>query len=54
MRNVKVDSLIVSLLCSDKDYGISADPQLQHNMAVGAEHGKDTALNPLRTPQLHQ
>ena len=47
-------SLIVSLLRSYEDDGVSTDPQLQHNVAVGAEHGEDTALVSLRTPELHQ
>lgn len=54
MRNEKLDSLVVPLMCSDEDDGVSAHPQLQHYVAVGAQHGKDAALDLLRTPQLHQ
>lgn len=44
----------MSLLCPYEDDGVSTDPQLQHNVAVGAEHGEDTAFISLRAPQLHQ
>lgn len=41
-------------MCCFEDDWVSADPQLQHNLAVSAEHGEDTALVSLRTLQLHQ
>lgn len=53
-RNQGVSSLVVPLLCSYEDDGVSTDPQLQHNVAVGAEHGEDAAFISLRAPQLHQ
>lgn len=46
--------LIVSLLSSYEDDGVRADPQLQHHVAVWAEHGEDAVFFSLRTPQLHQ
>ena len=49
-----VGLLIVLLLCSYEDDGVSTDPQLQHNLALRAENGKDTTFFSLRTPQLHQ
>lgn len=48
------DSLIVSLLSSDEDDSAGADPQLQHDVAVGAQYGQDAAFLPLMTPELHQ
>lgn len=53
-KNQEVDSLIVSLLRSYEDDGMSTDPQLQHDMIVGAEHSEDTSFFPLRTSQLYQ
>lgn len=44
----------MSLLCSYEDNSMSADPQLQHDLTVGAKHGKDTAFISLRTLQLHE
>lgn len=49
-----MDSLIVSLLRSYEDDGMSTDPQLQHDMIVGTEHSEDTSFFPLRTSQLYQ
>lgn len=42
------------LLCSGEDEGESADSQLQHDMAVRAQHGEHAAFNPLPALQLHQ
>lgn len=53
-KNEEVGSLVVPLLCSYKDDSTSTDPQLQHYVAVRAEHGEDTAFVSLWTPQLYQ
>lgn len=44
----------MALLGPYEDEGVAADPQLQQDVAVGAEHGENTALVSLGTLQLHQ
>lgn len=48
------DLLVVSLLSSDEDDSTGADPQLQHDVAVRAQHGQDAAFLLLMTPKLHR
>lgn len=47
-------SLIVSFLRPNEDGSVSADPQLQHHLVAGAEHGEHAALNILMTLHLYQ
>lgn len=44
----------MALLRSDENDGVGADPYLQQDAAVAAEHGEHAALFPLEATKLHQ
>lgn len=39
-----LDLLVVLFLCCGEDDGMRADPQLQHDVVLGAEHREDAAF----------